>query len=405
MARTLYFDCFSGISGDMTLGSLLHAGMPLSHLNQELAKLHLEKAFSLEERPNQQNGISGIKLEVKISHDPQPHRSLGGIEELLDQSALASKIKDRAKIIFRKLARAEAKVHNIPPEEVHFHEVGALDSLVDIIGSCIGFDYFKIEEFFCGPLPAGGGFVQTDHGLLPVPAPATLELLSSAGAIFAPVVTLAGGIEYPGRFEMVTPTGAAIVSALCKFERPALKLEKTGYGFGSKILPWPNALRIWIGDSPSLKNQEKPTPLEVSLLETNLDDMTPEGLGFLMEKLLEEGALDIFFTPIQMKKNRPGTKLSLISRLEDEARFAQILLVESSAFGIRASQLKRYIAQRGVREVEITGGKALLKQKILGGLVVEEVPEYESVTALARLTGRPWREIYDEIKLASFGKG
>jgi uncharacterized protein (TIGR00299 family) protein len=453
MRQAIYFDAFSGISGDMTLGALLHAGLPLEHLQTELTGLALDGAYQLEMRPCKQQGITGVKLEVRLEQAEQAHRSLSNIEQLIFNSRLNEAVKNRAVAIFRSLARAESKVHGVAINEVHFHEVGAVDALVDIVGACIGFDYFQIEEFYCGPLPCGSGFVRSAHGLIPVPAPATLELLTEAGATFAPTVTLSGGIEYPARMEMVTPTGAAIVATLCRFERPAFKLKYSGYGYGSKELPWPNALRVWIGETSdrppeahehshpnhesdhhhnhhhhsthehshnhseisneveknfpiSQSNQQiasdnSATPGEVSVLETNLDDMTPEGLGFLMEKLLAEGALDVYFTPIQMKKNRPATMLSVIVRLEDEAKLANLILRESSSFGLRVARMSRYIAERKFTEVETPAGKVRVKHKILDGKSVEAVPEYESVATLARQTGRPWREIYDEVRQAA----
>ncbi|MEI6045697.1 MAG: nickel pincer cofactor biosynthesis protein LarC [Chloroflexota bacterium] len=450
MSRAIYFDTFSGISGDMTLGALLHAGLPFDYLQTELAKLSLDSAYRLEMRSCQQQGITGVKLDVLLL-DPAEHfhRSLTNIEQLIFNSRLSDTVKNRASAIFRRLAGAESKVHGIAPNDVHFHEVGAVDALVDLVGACIGFDYFQIEEFYCGPLPSGSGFVCSAHGLIPIPAPATLELLTEAGATFAPTVTLSGGIEYPARMEMVTPTGAALVATLCRFERPAFKLNYSGYGYGSKELAWPNALRIWIGETsakspesshqnhshshsvqevshdhnpkaihptqehhhgPSHPTQESDhqiiqqtvstTPSEVSVLETNLDDMTPEGLGFLMEKLLAVGALDVYFTPIQMKKNRPAIMLSAIVRPEDEAKLAHLILRESSSFGLRVARLPRYIAGREFDEVEISAGKVRVKRKILDGEGVDVVPEYESVAALARQTGRAWREIYDEVRQA-----
>jgi uncharacterized protein (TIGR00299 family) protein len=433
MGQAIYFDAFSGISGDMTLGALLHAGLPFDYLQTELAKLSLTESYRLEMYQTSQHGISGIKLNVILTEPDPHHRSLSTIKELIQVSQLAEIVKTRAIAIFSKLAEAEAKIHGVTPDEVHFHEVGSIDAIVDIVGSCIGFDYFQLEEFYCSPLPAGAGFVRSAHGLIPVPAPATLELLSSAGATFAPALTLPGGIEYPPRMEMVTPTGAAIVATLCRFERPAFKLKASGYGYGSKQLPWPNALRIWLGETTAqsfqtnhqalathhdhahdnqedhhhnpielgTRNSELGTPSQISLVETNLDDMTPEALGFLLERLLKAGALDVYFTPIQMKKNRPATMLSVIVRPDDEARFAELVLRESSSFGLRVSQMQRYITDRDFGEVEISAGKAKVKYKILNGQIVEAVPEYDNIAELARQTNRPWREIYEEVRQAA----
>ena len=446
MSKALYFDAYSGLSGDMTLGALLHLGLPSGYLREGLASLQLP-GYRLEQRMVVQHSISGIKLDVILEQPHEhEHRPLGLIHSIIEDSTLPGRVKERAKRIFERLAVAEGQIHNIEPTAVHFHEVGAVDAIVDIVGSCIGFEYFEIEEFYCSALPVGSGFVRTTHGLMPVPAPATLQLLAELGATLSPVVTLSEGVEYPARSEMITPTGAALLAALCKPNptRPALTLERIGYGFGSRQFEWPNALRLWLGTTAnqpsrptassdhhpdhaqsnhahpyhpdhahphqheSAYSQEHPQPGgdrpemqpngEVSLLETNLDDMTPEGLGYLLEKLMAAEALDVYFTPIQMKKNRPATKLSVLARPADEGRLVEIILTESSTFGVRRSRLARYTADREFRQVETADGPAQLKLKILHGQVVEAVPEYESVAALARQTGRPWREVYQAVK-------
>jgi pyridinium-3,5-bisthiocarboxylic acid mononucleotide nickel chelatase len=463
---TLYFDAFSGVSGDMTLGALLHMGLPLEHLRQQLGLLGLD-GYRLEMRPAEQQHITGVKLDVILEKEHDEHRPVTLIHTIIERSELPPRVKERAKKIFWTLAVAEGKIHNISPDAVHFHEVGAIDAIVDVVGACIGFEYFGIDEFYCSPLPVGGGFVRAAHGLMPLPAPATLELLANAGAPLVPSLTLSGGIEYPARAEMVTPTGAAIVAALCKWERPAFKLQKTGYGFGSKEFAWVNCLRLWLGertaapvpahshshdqehnhshehqqhdhshehhhhdhshehhqhghshehnhsqekrnvtDLPAVDNSEpqnRPVaPGEVVSIEANLDDMTPEALGFLLEKLLAAGALDVYFTPIQMKKNRPATLLSVLGHVGDEAKLANLILRESSTFGVRCSRLERYVAGREFRQVTTSAGTVQMKLKILGGEILDAVPEYDSVAALARQTGRPWREIYDEAKRAFF---
>ncbi len=441
MSKILYFDAYSGLSGDMTLGALLHLGLPLEHLQSQLALLKLP-GFRLAVRTVEQHHISGLKLDVEVAESDPQSRSLSLIEGLIEASSLPERVQERAKRVFRLLAEVEGQIHNIPPEQVHFHEVGAVDAIVDIVGACIGFEYFGIEEFYCSPLPVGAGFVRAAHGLMPVPAPATLELLARFGATLSPVVTLSGGIEYPARSEMITPTGAALLAALVqpgKTTRPAMTLAATGYGFGSRQFDWPNALRLWLGttatnprppatpepdhahhhpepdrfqaDHPQHDHPHQPQPVtppatetltptigEVSLIETNLDDMTGEGLGFLLEKLMQAEALDVYFTPIQMKKNRPATKLSVLARPTDEARLAALILTESSTFGVRCSRLTRYMADREFRQVQTPAGPAQVKLKILQQRVVEAVPEYESVAALARQTGRPWREIYEEVR-------
>lgn len=399
MTKIIYFDVFSGISGDMTLGALIHAGMPLEYLQRELSKLNIGN-FRLEQKAVEQHGISGVKIEVVVEQpEAEEHRHFHDIKQLIEKSSLADVIKNRSIRIFEVLAQAEGKIHGVAADEVHFHEVGAIDSIVDTVGACIGFTYFNIEEFYCGPLPLGRGFVQTQHGLLPVPAPATLELLTLANAPIAPNVTLKGNVEYPGTGELVTPTGAAMVAALCQFQRPKFQLEKNGYGYGTKQLAWPNALRIWIGDLGDKSTKKQGLEIgEVALLETNLDDMLPEGLGYLMEKLLKQGALDVFFTPIQMKKNRPAVMLSVLAAPEKIDELAASVIKETSSFGVRISRYERLMAAREIRTISTKYGEAQVKLKIVDGAVVEIAPEYESVAALARQTGLSWRQVYDEIR-------
>ncbi len=443
MRQAVYFDAYSGVSGDMVTGALLHAGLPFDYLKAEISKLGLTN-FHLEMAQTQQHSIAGIKFEVVVEKpELEEHRSLSAIKAIIENSSLSPQIKGRAIAIFSALAEVESQMHAIPANQVHFHEVGAVDAIVDIVGACVGFDYFGIEEFYCSPLPVGSGFVKAAHGVMPVPAPATLQLLAQVGAPLVPQLTLSDGSDYPARREMVTPTGAAIVASLCRFERPAFKLEKVGYGYGSQKFAWPNALRLWLGqtqtagntqhhqtedhqynhphheeepnhqhkpeteehshqhETESHKQAQPPANLahdEVSLLETNLDDMSGEGLGYLMEKLLAAEALDVYFSPIQMKKNRPGVLLGVLARPRDEARLAEIILRETSAFGLRISHLVRYKADREFRQIETPDGIAQVKLKILDEVVVEAAPEYESVAAIARSSGRSWREVYEEIR-------
>jgi pyridinium-3,5-bisthiocarboxylic acid mononucleotide nickel chelatase len=253
LAKILYFDAYSGLSGDMTLGALLHLGLPFEYLREELARLNLP-GYRLEMRPLDQHHINGIKLDVILEQAETEHRSLSIIQALIEASGLPTRVQTRAKKVFQALAEAEGRIHNLPPDAVHFHEVGAVDAIVDIVGACIGFEYFEIDEFYCSPLPVGSGFVRTAHGLLPVPAPATLQLLAQWGAILAPTATLSDGSAYPARAEMLTPTGAALVASLCQppaVGRPAMSLAGVGYGFGSREFAWPNALRLWLGATSS----------------------------------------------------------------------------------------------------------------------------------------------------------
>jgi uncharacterized protein (TIGR00299 family) protein len=422
-------------------------------LQSQLALLPIT-GYQVVAKRTEQHSIGGLKFDVLIEeyfhdhdHDHPTHEhghsSYQEISALIQQSALAEAVKTQALKVFDLLAQVEGAIHGVEPAQVHFHEVGALDSIVDIVGACIGFNYFGIEEFYCSPLPLGRGFVQTQHGLLPVPAPATLQLLAQVGAEIAPLATLKGGVEYPGTGELVTPTGAALVAALCRFERPSFKLEKSGYGYGSKKLAWPNALRIWLGETrstniPSSSNESQVEPHvhkhehnnrqyhehvsaqaeqantlsndklaeevgslekgEIDLLETNLDDMLPEGLGYLMEKLLAAGALDVFFTPIQMKKNRPAVLLSVMAAPPKTADLAKLIIEESSSFGVRVRRQQRLMAGRQFQSVATPYGEAHVKLKLVGGQVREAAPEYADVAALAAQSGQTWRHIYDLVR-------
>ena len=289
---------------------------------------------------------------------------------------------------FSTLAEAEARVHGTTPETVHFHEVGAVDSIVDIVGAAIGMDLLGIEQIFSGPISLGHGFVNTRHGLLPVPAPATAEILA-----LKQVPTKALDVEA----ELLTPTGAAILGRLAAFSRPVMRTSAIGYGFGRRELPWPNALRLWLGelvDESEDHGDELPTEL---LLETNIDDMNPEFYEPLMELLFDAGALDVFLTPIIMKRGRPATKLSVIcaARLRDE--MDEILIMHSSTLGVRAIPINRTKAGRRIEQVVTRWGDVRVKLKIWHGRVLDSAPEYADCLAITRETGMPIHQIYGEV--------
>jgi hypothetical protein len=385
----LYCDCFSGISGDMFLGALLDAGLPAEHLTRELARLRLPGFRGAAVRPVQRGAVQASLLEFEIEEGTNlpGHRHLADITALVAASGLPDEVVRLSTAIFRRLAEAEAKVHGSSVEEVHFHEVGAVDSILDIVGAAVGLHYFKVEQVYASALPLGSGQVQTQHGPLPLPAPATLELLTAA---HAPVV------PSPAAFELVTPTGAALLACLAKFEQPAMTLQASGMGAGRRELPWPNVLRLLLGEAGGA-----PPGGQHVEIETNIDDMNPQFFGYVMSRLFEAGALDVYFTPVMMKKNRPATKLSVIAHAADEQKLCDLLLRETSTLGVRVQEVRRHEAERQFVTVPTRFGEVQVKLKILSGQVVQASPEYEACAALARQHDLPVAEVYNEALLAA----
>lgn len=388
----VYVDCFSGAAGDMLVGALLDTGLPLDALRAELAKIPLE-GYRVEATPVRQHHICGTHFEVHVEEHEHPHRHLGDIEDIFRRSSLPAADVARILAIFRRLGRAEAKVHGTSIEEVHFHEVGAVDSIIDIAGTVIALRLLGVERIFCSPLTLGSGTIHTAHGLLPVPAPATLEILAEAGAPTRP-----GQVES----ELVTPTGAAILCELAEFGRPAMRVRGVGYGFGTRELPWPNAVRLWLGE---LAGTSAPgDPDVVAELTCNLDDMSGEGLAFVMERLFAAGALDVWFTPIYMKKNRPAVGLSLLCHPAKADALTQLLLTHTTTLGVRQELLPRRIARRRAVIVETPWGPARAKAKLLDDAVVGISPEFEDCARLARGAGIPLAQVYEEV-LAGYHAG
>jgi uncharacterized protein (TIGR00299 family) protein len=383
--KTLYFDCQAGISGDMTVAALLDLGVPLEHLQGELAKLVPEGSYTLSATRTERHHITALKFDVTV-HDRHTHRHYAGIDTMIAASGLSESVKEKARRIFRRLAEAEAKVHGVAVAEVHFHEVGAIDSIVDIVGVAICLDYLCVEKIFVSALPLGSGFVETEHGLLPVPAPATAELL-----VGIPIHGECG----PG--ERVTPTGAAIIAALADGFGlpPAMRMEKIGSGAGGKDFPdMPNILRAFIGSVDSVTGIS-----HLTVMEANIDDSTPEILGYAMERLLAEGALDVWFTPIQMKKNRPAVMLSLLCSPAETDKFSRILLEETSSIGIRHYPVSRVALGRRIEERETKLGKVRFKVTDFG-----EKPEFEDCRRLALDKGLPLREVYRMLQTGESGE-
>jgi hypothetical protein len=384
MTRAAYLDCFSGISGDMLLGALVDAGLSPDDLRAELANLPLI-GYRIDAAKTQRAGLAATKVTVVLEEAAQPHRRLPDILALIQESALPAGDKERGGAVFRRLAAAEARVHGVEPEQVEFHEVGAVDAIVDVIGAVVGLRLLGVEELYCSALPAGGGWARSGHGEVPVPAPATLALVAEAGA---PVV------EGPDAgVELVTPTGAAMVATLARFERPALTLQRVGYGAGARDLEGrPNVLRLWLGERPAGRSGT------MLLIETNIDDMSPELYAYAQERLFEAGAADVWFAPVQMKKNRPGVLLSALCAAEHERALVDVLLRETSTLGVRVREVRRHEAEREVLEFASSLGPAAVKVKRLPGRPAAVAPEYEVCARIARERGLPLIDVYRAIQ-------
>ena len=394
VATIAYLDCFSGISGDMLLGAFLGAGLPLDTLKDGLAGLHLT-GYQLSLEPFQDKGIQGMRFDVSLSEEEQPTRHLSNIVALLSGSALSPRTRNMALAVFQCLAEAEAAVHGTTVEAVHFHEVGAVDSIIDICGAAIAIEALGITQLYASPLPLSHGEVKTAHGVLPVPAPATLEILRRVGAPWRP--STAQG-------ELVTPTGAAILATLARFETPAIAISQVGYGFGRKQFDWPNCLRLCLGEawgrSSGNASAETLDTDWVTVIESNIDNMSGEELGGLMERLMAAGAYDVSYIPLQMKKNRPAVQVTIISTLQAGDAIARLLLTESSTLGVRMQQVQRLKAQRSNEMIETPFGPMLAKVKRLGPRILSASPEYEECRRVAEEQHLPLNEVYEVARQA-----
>lgn len=384
-----YFDCYSGISGDMALGALVDAGVSVEALADELRRLPVS-GYEIECESASDSGLSGTRVKVKANQHCHEHRHLSDIESIIGDSSLGDRVKARSLAIFRSLAEAEASVHGCSVEEVHFHEVGAVDTLVDVVGCVVGLDMLGVRQVYASPLPLGSGTITCEHGILPVPAPATLELCRQARAPVRATDVAA---------ELVTPTGAAIVCTLARFERPTMRPSLVGYGFGAKKLPWPNALRLWVGE-PVESSAEQDV---VAVIETNVDDMTPELLGAAMDSLFQIGALDVSFEPAQMKKNRPGVKVAVIVEPERAEEIACQVLERTTSLGVRIHEARRLKCRRWQEKVETPWGEVLVKFRSIAGQQ-SAAPEYEDCIRLARTAGVDLSEVYAAARAAAEAK-
>ena len=384
--KALYLDCFAGISGNMFLGSLLQAGVPVAYLEKELKKLHMADEFALQVSETERNGIHALYVDVQLhthAEGHHVHRHMADIRELLEKSSLSMAVKQQALAIFMEIAKAEGKVHGKPAEAVAFHEVGAVDSIVDIVGAAICLDYLEVERIFVSRLNVGGGFVQCAHGLLPVPAPAVAELLVGWQ-------TTKGTEEK----ELVTPTGAGIVRALGLYSESlpeGFVTECIGYGAGSHELAIPNVLRVYLGEYNGTFDSKR------IIIEANIDDMNPQIYGYLYEKLLAAGALDVWTTPIFMKKNRPAQMLSVLADEEKKNACVGIIFAETTSIGLRIMPVgQRLEASRHIAKVETKYGVVNCKVSAWEGKICSVSPEYEDCKALAVEKQVPLKNVQQE---------
>jgi pyridinium-3,5-bisthiocarboxylic acid mononucleotide nickel chelatase len=386
-----YLDCFSGVSGDMTLGALVHLGVPVQWLEESIRGLPLSD-FRIEAQTVSRSGIQAVRIQVQTA-ETHHHRGWEDIQRLIHNSALSESVKVTSLAVFDRLAEAEAKVHGCAKASVHFHEVGAIDAIVDIVGACLGFEYLGIQTVWVSPLPMGSGFVTCAHGVLPVPAPATLEILKGA-----PVYGCDAGME------LVTPTGAAIVAGMAKgySSLPPMQVQAIGYGAGSREVEGrPNLLRMVVGTPLAGASMDASGAAEGSetlvMVETCIDDMNPEIFGYLMETLFADGALDVFWVPVQMKKNRPGTWVHVLCAPGQRLSIVERLLSETTTLGVRFHEVRRTALVR--ESIQVTSEFGIIKAKQVKGLDGTEriVPEYEVCKQIAQARQKPLQEVYETI--------
>jgi uncharacterized protein (TIGR00299 family) protein len=385
LTRALIFDPFSGASGDMILGALVDLGVPIAAIQTAVSQLGIE-GVRISGAPASSGAIRGTRVNVKATGE-QPSRDWRGIRQLLNESSLGAPVRDAALAVFAMLAEAEAEAHGEPVDDVHFHEVGAVDAIADVVGACAGFAQLGVELIASGPVAVGAGWVRSDHGLLPVPAPATALLLARVGA---PIRSFPNAAQEPG--ELLTPTGAAILGALAEWQVPAYVPESVGYGFGTRELPWPNALRAWIAEVEA-GNDESDGEL---LLETNIDDMNPQFFEPLTERLFAAGALDVWLSNVTMKKGRPAIVVSAIVPVNRKDEIERTLLLESTTLGVRSTPIARTRAPRRFETVVTRWGDVRLKLRGWEGRVIGATPEYDDCLRLSHASGASIREIWAE---------
>jgi uncharacterized protein (TIGR00299 family) protein len=394
--RTLYFDCFAGVSGDMTLGALVGAGADARVLKQRLALLDLP-GYEIEFEEVERSGIGATRAVVRLTREERQHRHLSDIEKIVRGSRLGDAVKERALKIFGRLAEAEARVHNVSVSSVHFHEVGAVDSIVDVVGACIGFELLGVERFVSSALHVGSGTVEMAHGRFPVPPPAVAELLRGAPIYSTDI-----------KGELVTPTGAAIVATVCESfgALPRMRVEATGYGAGTREYKnFPNVLRVLVGEAEA---EEGGPHVEVGaradeellMVETNVDDVSPQVLGHLLERALACGALDCYLTHVQMKKNRPGVLVSILCRPSEREAMLELLFAETPTLGVRSYGVSRRALERETVTVETEFGTIAVKVGRHEGRTSSATPEFEECRAAALARGVPLRVVQEAARAA-----
>lgn len=386
--KTLYFDCFAGASGNMILGGLVSLGVSPAALVDKVRLLRVAE-FDIEFKTVDRCGISAVHAQISVG-EQEKHRHLSEIEHIIDESRLPHSVKATSKSIFGRLARAEAKVHGIDVSKVHFHEVGALDAIIDIVGACVGFEMLGVDCFACSKINVGSGSVQMHHGKYPVPPPAVSELLLGRPFYSADV-----------EGELTTPTGAAIITTLAKSYNgiPEIVVEQIGYGAGSReYRTFPNALRLLLGESTDAFNGKRQ---QVTVLETNLDDVSPQVLGHVLERALRLGALDCWLTPIQMKKNRPAVMLSVLCEPAKVKELSAMIYAETTTLGIRINEAARDYLDRETASVATPFGPIDVKIASRAGTIINIMPEYEQVRASALEHGVSFRTVHEAALEAS----
>ncbi|MGE5172867.1 MAG: nickel pincer cofactor biosynthesis protein LarC [Betaproteobacteria bacterium] len=382
---TAYFDCFSGISGDMILGALVDAGVSIDALRAELARLDLP-GYEIRSEKTMRSGIAATKVHVIIDQKDGKSRHLSDIVKIIEGSSLSSAVRKKSSRIFKRLAEAEAKVHATTPDKIHFHEVGAVDAIVDIVGSAIGLELLGITHIIASAVNVGSGAVQTAHGLLPVPAPATVELLASIPCY-----------QSAAEFELATPTGAAVISTLSSSFGllPQMKIDRIAYGAGDKDFPGrPNVLRLMIGEPAASYDEDSSI-----VIETNIDDMNPQVYDYLIEKLMRQGAQDVYLAPIIMKKGRPAVLLSVLTDKSKIDAALDTIFLETTSIGVRIREVGRKKLRREIREVDTTYGKVRIKISKRGDEMLTVTPEYEDCRRIAEEKKIPVKTVMEEAKI------
>jgi uncharacterized protein (TIGR00299 family) protein len=379
----VYFDCFAGISGNMILGALIDLGVPVDFLEENIRGLPLD-AFHIEVTTTGRMGIHGCHVHVAVADKDKPARTYRDIKSLIGDSVLSDRVKDLSLEVFGRLAEVEASIHNSPKDDVHFHELGGVDAMVDVIGAALGVEWLAVDKISASEIPLGKGFVTCQHGTLPVPAPATLSLLDR-------IPVYGTDISH----ELVTPTGAAILTSLCRDfgPMPKMMIRQVGYGVGTRDLEEiPNLLRVVLGEPKADTEADS-----VTILETNIDDMNPEIFGFVMERLFEDGALDVIWIPVFMKKNRPGTMVQVICNELDREALVHRILSETTATGVRHYRAERTKLPRKLREADTSYGKVRVKEVSGPTGRIFQIPEYEDCKKIALDQNIPLRLVYETI--------